>query len=380
MKKDLKKTVREPAYLFLIILFPLVLTLTFGFAFGGIGEGGESTYVIGVVDMNEQGIHLHWSSDFVNDLSSNDMLEIRDYPDNGTAQDDLTTGELHAVIVIPQEFGESCDSFVTNPANESQWLNTTLGVYIDKGSLVASQAVPPIVQQTLVVTLVGEQAISASLPISVGSPSLVEAENVKLFDYFVPGLFAFGALFIIITVSQSFAIDREQGLLRRIRTTPMTSGEFMASHTLSNMILALIQVAVIFAVAFAIGYSPNTGAVGIAMAFLMISVFALCCVGFGLITASIAKSPGAANGIAFIFIMPMMFLGTFVFSSIPSPAIQTAGMFVPSYYVTDALTDLFMRGAPVFSATILVNLAVLSITSIAVLLVGIAVFKKHGTR
>jgi hypothetical protein len=51
---------------------------------------------------------------------------------------------------------------------------------------------------------------------------------------------------------------------------------------------------------------------------------------------------------------------------------------VPSYYVTDALTSLFLRGAPVSSPTILLDLAMVSVISIAALLLGILLFRKYG--
>ena len=37
VRKDLKATVREPAALFILLLFPVMLTLIFGVTFGGIG-------------------------------------------------------------------------------------------------------------------------------------------------------------------------------------------------------------------------------------------------------------------------------------------------------------------------------------------------------
>jgi hypothetical protein len=51
---------------------------------------------------------------------------------------------------------------------------------------------------------------------------------------------------------------------------------------------------------------------------------------------------------------------------------------VPSYYVTDALTSLFLRGAPISSPTILFDLTIISTVSVATLLVGILLFKKYG--
>ena len=104
-------------------------------------------------------------------------------------------------------------------------------------------------------------------------------------------------------------------------------------------------------------------------------MFSLSNVGFGLITATIAKSSGAATGIAFLFVIPQLFLGTFVGASLSSAA-QIAGQFVPSYYVTDALTSLFLRGASITSQAILLDLAVLSVSCVAILAVGIALYSK----
>jgi len=139
----------------------------------------------------------------------------------------------------------------------------------------------------------------------------------------------------------------------------------------------VIQVSLIFTMAFLIGYRPLGGPISLILAFITVLIFSLCCVGFGLITATIVKTPEAATGISFIFIMPQMFLGTFVTIGLSSTT-QTAGRFVPSYYVTDALTSLFLRGAPISSSAILIDIAVLSIVRAMVLILGIALFKRYG--
>jgi ABC-type multidrug transport system permease subunit len=243
--------------------------------------------------------------------------------------------------------------------------------------MFATQAIQPIIQQILAVTVYGAQPSPTARPIQIGSPSLVEASRLTQFDYFAPGLFAFAAIFLTMIVAQSFTEDREKGLLRRINITPTTPTEFMTSQTISNMLAAISQVAVVFTMAFLVGYRPLGGAISLIFAFVIVTIFSLCCVGFGLITAAISKSPGAATGIAFIFIMPQMFLGTFVSVGLSSVA-QSVGRFVPAYYVTDALTSLFLRGAPVSSPTILLDITVLSIVSVMVLLLGIVLFRKYG--
>jgi len=76
--------------------------------------------------------------------------------------------------------------------------------------------------------------------------------------------------------------------------------------------------------------------------------------------------------------MPQLFLGTFVGASL-STAAQTAGRFLPAYYVTDALTSLFTRGASVSSQAVLTDLAAVSVSSVLILLAGIQVFKRFGS-
>jgi ABC-2 type transport system permease protein len=376
VKKDLKRLIRDPGLLFLIVLFPVVLTLLFGFSFGAIGGSQSTTYQIGVVNM-DSGPSGKWSEYFIGNITNVEILNIQFYSDNETAQNDLIQGSIQAVLLIPENFGESCNSYWQAPMDSSLWVNTTINLHLDSGSMFATQAISPLIQQVLVSTIYGEQPTGLSIPIQIGSPSLVEASKTTMFDYFAPGIFAFASIFLIMTVSQSFTIERENGLLRRINTTPTSPTEFMTSQSIYNMIAALIQVILVFTMAFLIGYRPIASVAGIALAFIIVLIFSLCNVGFGLITASIAKSPGSATGIAFIFIMPQMFLGTFVSVAL-SPAAQAVGRLVPSYYVTDALTSLFLRGAPISSPTILLDLFVISVFSVVVLLLGIVLFRKYG--
>ena len=124
------------------------------------------------------------------------------------------------------------------------------------------------------------------------------------------------------------------------------------------------------------GFKPAVDGSAYAFAFILVLVFSVSNVGFGLITATIAKSSSAATGLSFLFVLPQLFLGTFVGASLSGGA-QVAGKFVPSYYVTDALTSLFIRGASIASPTILIDLAVVSVSCVAILAVGIVLYAKY---
>jgi ABC-2 type transport system permease protein len=373
-KKELKRMVREPATLFMFLLFPVLLTLVFGLSFGQVGGGGQTSFKVAYVNM-DSGDHPFWAESLLGNLSQMAILDLVEYPDNETAQDDLSGGDIQALLIIPPDFGRSAESYWASPEDPRSWVNVSLSLYIDAGSMTATQTIPPVIQQVVGATVFGE--VARPRPITIGSPSLVEGKEFTLYDYFVPGLFSYAAIFIIMTVGQSLTTEREKGLLRRINTTPTTASEFIGAHVVSNMVAACLQVILIFSMALLMGYEPLGGTASLIMAFIIVVVFSLCCVGLGLVTASVAKTSGAATGIAFIFILPMMFLGTFVGFALSS-GMQSLSKLVPSWWVTEALTSLFLRGAAITSPQVLVNLGVVAIYSFAALVLGVVLFGRYG--
>jgi len=89
VKKDMKKLVRDRGTLFLLILFPVVLTTVFGFAFGGIGDSGPQNFEIGVVNLDYSSDYPEWASRFLTNFSATDGIVLTQYDDNETGQADL---------------------------------------------------------------------------------------------------------------------------------------------------------------------------------------------------------------------------------------------------------------------------------------------------
>ncbi|MCX8188676.1 MAG: ABC transporter permease [Nitrososphaeria archaeon] len=217
---------------------------------------------------------------------------------------------------------------------------------------------------------------TVSIPVNFQVDSLMDVKQLTAFEYMAPGMFTFASIFIIMIAAQSFTQDRENSMLKRLRITPITPTEFMISQILSYTLIALIQAILIFLIMYLMGFKPNTMFPMYIFAFLLVLIFSLSNIGFGLITASVAKTANAATGLAFIFVMPQLFLGTFVGSSLSSN-IQLIAKLVPSYYVTDALTSIFLRGANIDSPTILLDFTAVAMSSIAVLVIGVILFKKY---
>jgi len=370
--KDLKRVIREPANLFMVFIFPVVLTMAFGAAFGGFGSGGgASTYTVGLVDLDASSNH-GFAEAFVAGIEATGALIVDVYADNATAHDDLLQGTIDAVVVLPEDFGDSVESFLLHPDDPGQWVNTTIELAVDQGSMIVGAAVPPMIQGVLASILFGEAAMDVAIPLELGAPAQVASSHLTQFDYMVPGMFAYSAIFTAMLVAQAFSTEREQGLLRRISLTPTSSSEVILSQVVTNLILGVGQVVVVYGTSLFMGFRPEAAAPGIIYAMVIVLFLVLCNVGFGLITASMVKTSGGATGLSFIFILPQMLLGTFV------PASPGLARLVPSHYVTDALTSLFLRGAPLSSPVIMTDLLIVAAVGLATVAVGIVVFQRYG--
>ncbi|MHA1522339.1 MAG: ABC transporter permease, partial [Promethearchaeota archaeon] len=261
LNKELSGLIKNPATLFLIVLFPLLLTLAFGYSFGAIGSTGETTYRIAVINQDTNSITSQttdWSAHFVGNLSTHDILEVDvsySLENIEEAEAVLLQGGLSAIVIIPQNFGLSIDSFWDYPMDPSQWINVSILLQLDQGSMIISDLLPPVIQQALAETIYGPEVSNIQSPITVGNPDFVEVKKYTQFDYFVPGLFAFATIFLIMTISLGITTEKKLGLLKRIYLTPTRSSEIMMGLTLSNVIAASVQTTIVFIMAFIMGYS-----------------------------------------------------------------------------------------------------------------------------
>ena len=214
VKKEILRLIKEPALLFLIVIFPIALTLSFGVAFGQVGDGGESTYSIGWVNYDDN--QTHWATSFRSNLSSNEMLRLEDYNSLDDALDKLQAGELSGVVVVPDNFGDSIESYWNSPQDTGSWINSSVELYVDESSLVMKQTLTPLIQQSYVDTLYGSEQTTIETPVDVELISAVETKETSMFDVFMPGLFAFGVIFLTMSIAQGITGEKKEGLLKRI--------------------------------------------------------------------------------------------------------------------------------------------------------------------
>ncbi len=208
----------------------------------------------------------------------------------------------------------------------------------------------------------------------------------SIFEHMVPGLFAYSGILTIFTFASAVTGDRDNGVQRRMKTTPITSGEVIVGQMLSYAIIPLIQTAIILSTALLMGFRPNITiagvgitvagvgitVAGVALVFVFMIFLSFCSVGLGLITATIAKDARAAGSLAFIFIVPQQMFGSFIYMG---EATKVIGYVMPSQYVTDAIYRIFY-GTTLTDITIWLDLVVIVIISFIIYAIGLKLYDR----
>ncbi|CAN5535912.1 ABC transporter permease [soil metagenome] len=157
----------------------------------------------------------------------------------------------------------------------------------------------------------------------------VSDRGVKTTTYYVPAIIA---LAVISASTQSLAInlteDRERGLLKRVRGTPLPVPVFVAGRIGNSLLVALLMTVLVAVIGRLVyGVTIPTTTIPAVLVTLAVGAFAFCCLGFAM--TAIIPSEDAAPAITNAMILPLYFIsGIFIpDSEIPSGVLHVASVF-----------------------------------------------------
>jgi ABC-2 type transport system permease protein len=160
--------------------------------------------------------------------------------------------------------------------------------------------------------------------------------GLRVIDVYAPIIVAMGvAVFALNSLSQLLATYRERGVLRRIRTTPVSPAVMLGAQLLMSTTLSVLTMLVVLAVGrLAFDVALPRQLPGYLVGFLLsaLAMFAI-----GLLVASIAPNGKSAGAIGTLLFFPIVFF---------------AGLWVPRDEMNDVLrtiSDLTPLGAGVQS-------------------------------
>jgi len=157
----------------------------------------------------------------------------------------------------------------------------------------------------------------------------IEERGVKTTTYYVPAIIS---LAVISATTQSLAInlteDRERGLLKRIRGTPLPAPAFIGGRVGNSLVVSILMVVLVAAIGWLVyDVSVPDRTVPAILLTLAVGAFSFSCLGFAL--AALIPSEDAAPAVSNAVVLPLYFIsGVFIpDSEIPSGVLQVADLF-----------------------------------------------------
>jgi len=140
------------------------------------------------------------------------------------------------------------------------------------------------------------------------SPSGQRQQIPSGFEQSIPGILVMFTLLVLLTSGGTMlVIERKQGLLRRLASTPITRAEVVSGKLGGRMVLAAIQVSAALMVGtflFKMDWGPD-----FAMILVVLAAWAAFCAAAGLLLGSISSSEGQVSGLGVLTANALAALG-----------------------------------------------------------------------
>lgn len=140
------------------------------------------------------------------------------------------------------------------------------------------------------------------------SPSGQRQQIPSGFEQSIPGILVMFTLLVLLTSGGTMlVIERKQGLLRRLASTPITRAEVVSGKLGGRMVLAAIQVSAALMVGtflFKMDWGPD-----FAMILVVLAAWAAFCASAGLLLGSISSSEGQVSGLGVLTANALAALG-----------------------------------------------------------------------
>jgi ABC-type multidrug transport system permease subunit len=201
----------------------------------------------------------------------------------------------------------------------------------------------------------------------------VSGKEIRYVDWVIPGILAMNMMFsALFGVGYVIVRYRKNGMLKRLKATPVTALEYLSVQIVSRLLLIMaITVFVFYGTNFFIGYAMHGSHISL---FLVFALGAVSMISLSLIIAARITSEETAGGLLNLISWPMMFLSGVWFSlEGTNPVIQDIAEIFPLTHVTAAARSIMIDGAGLLDVS--QHLVILILQSAIFLLIGAWAFR-----
>lgn len=364
--KDLRLMPRNKGGMFFTFGWPIIVTVLFGFAFGGNSSGEQSKVRLAVVDEDR----TDGSRQFLKKLEASfDLTPMT----KGEAETAVRLGQRAGYVAVKAGFGqasqrmfygapkeveigvdparqaeagmiegllmkhgaEDMQKMFSDPGASTQMVDRALAdIKAEPGA--AGQAAP-------VERFLGEVKTFVNTPAAQGAPGTPQGEWQPLkvtskavarerrgpenaFDVTFPQGVIWGLIGCVMTFGISLVTERTHGTLVRLRMAPLTRAQILGGKALACFVSIMLVEVILLGVAVLLGVRPAS----MPMLALAGVSSAICFVGFMMLIASLGKTEQTASGAAWAILMPLSMMGGAMVPQFVMPQwMQAAGVISP---------------------------------------------------
>ena len=201
----------------------------------------------------------------------------------------------------------------------------------------------------------------------------VSGKEIRYVDWVIPGILSMNIMFsALFGVGYVIVRYRKNGMLKRLKATPVTAYEYLSAQIVSRLILIMIiTVFIFYGTNLFIGYAMYGSHLSL---FLVFALGAISMISLGLVVAARITSEETAGGLLNLISWPMMFLSGVWFSlEGTNPMMQHLAEVFPLTHVTAAARAIMIDGAGLFDVAY--HLVVLIVQTIVFLIIGAWAFR-----
>jgi ABC-2 type transport system permease protein len=392
VRNDLRLFFTDRRAVIVGVLVPIMLAAFFGYLFGGAGRGSDRStgkVPIAVVDEDQSTV----SRAITADLAADDMLDVARLT-RAEATEQVRKGKRQAAAILPRDFGEQSVAALFSNSDRPR-----VELLVDPSQAVAAQLVRGLLAQYAMQDISREAFSGATgtrvmddylarlqtlpdtparrelrdlldsvqrlnklrdagrapaaaqfkftIPYQLSSTALTARADVPYnsFAHSFAGMTVQFILFAGIDAGIVLLLLRQSGIWQRIRAAPIGKSDFIVARVLATAAISAIQVSVIYSVAVAFFGVRISGTLPGFV--LMALTFCLLNAAFGLMLATLGRSPATTRGIAIlVMLLLVMAGGAWVPSFLFPQWLQQVSLATPTRWAVDGLDAATWRGLP----------------------------------
>jgi ABC-2 type transport system permease protein len=343
---EIRLILRDRVAVFFIVALPTAIMFIIGSTFGSM-----ESFDVGVVDRDGSAA----SRELVAALDGGEGIDVARVGSPDALRRDVRTGAIGAGVVVPDGYGAS----LAGPEG------ATVEVVADPTSAAAAAA------QAAVRAAVGDEAVriaaartaaeatgadpartseladdlAGDMPLAgVRTETVDDGDEAALgsFDYTAPSNLVLFTFINTIVAGSILAIERREGITRRMLATPHGTGTILAGIGAAKLLFALLQSAIIVGVgaaAFGVSWGDPVGAA------LLVVLFAVVATAVGLLVGATVSEPDQAQAAGVPIAIALGMLGGCMWPlEIVPPVMRVIGHLAPHAWAMDGWIALVFDG------------------------------------